>query len=68
MSIPLRPEFDPWGWEDLLGKGTATHSNILSIGLHGQRSLVGRSPWGHKELDTTAWLMQTQSFSYLYNP
>ena len=21
--------------------------------LHGQRSLVGHSPWGHKELDTT---------------
>ena len=21
--------------------------------LHGQRSLVGSSPWGHKELDTT---------------
>ena len=23
---------------------------------HGQRSLVGYSPWGHKELDTTEWL------------
>ena len=23
---------------------------------HGQRSLVGCSPWGHKESDTTAWL------------
>ena len=23
---------------------------------HGQRSLVGCSPWGHKELDTTEWL------------
>ena len=21
--------------------------------LHGQRSLVGSNPWGHKELDTT---------------
>ena len=24
--------------------------------LHGQRSLVGYSPWGHKELDTTKQL------------
>ena len=24
--------------------------------LHGQRSLVGYSPWGHKESDTTKWL------------
>ena len=23
---------------------------------HGQRSLVGYSPWGHKELDMTGWL------------
>ena len=23
---------------------------------HGQRSLVGYSPWGHKELDKTDWL------------
>ena len=24
--------------------------------FHGQRSLVGYSPWGHKELDMTEWL------------
>ena len=24
--------------------------------FHGQRNLVGYSPWGHKELDTTEWL------------
>jgi len=23
-----RHEFDPWGWEDALEKGIATHSNI----------------------------------------
>ena len=23
--------------------------------LHGLRSLVGSSPWGHKESDTTKW-------------
>ena len=32
----------------------ATHSRILAWRIpHGQRSLEGYSPWGHKELDTT---------------
>ena len=42
--------------EDLLEKEMATHSSILAWKeylLHGQRSLVGYSPWGLKELDTT---------------
>ena len=33
----------------------ATHSSILAES-HGQRSLVGYSPWGHKKLDTTEQL------------
>ena len=41
------------GREDLLEKGMATHSNILAWRIHGQWSLAGYSPWGHKELDTT---------------
>ena len=36
------------------------HSNPLQCSCmenpHGQRSLVGYSPWGHKESDTTEWL------------
>ena len=39
------------GQEDPLEKGMATHSNILA--WEGQRSLVGYSLWGRKELDTT---------------
>ena len=31
----------------------ATHSIILAWQSHGQRSLVGYSPWGPKESDTT---------------
>ena len=32
-------------------------SSVFSPGKsHGQRSLIGYSPWGHKELDTTKWL------------
>ena len=30
----------------------ATHSSILAGKSHGQRSLVGYSPWGRKESDT----------------
>ena len=41
------------GWEDPLEKEMATHSSILAWRTHGQRSLEGYSPWGHKELDTT---------------
>ena len=37
--------------EDLLEKEMATHSSTLAWGIHGQRSLVGYSPWGHKESD-----------------
>ena len=33
------------GWEDLLDM--ATHSGILAWRSHGQRSLVGYSPWGY---------------------
>ena len=49
------------GWEDPLEKGKATHSSILAWRrrkwqptpvflpgkVHGQRSLVGCSPWGY---------------------
>ena len=41
------------GWEDPLEKGMTTHSSILPGKSHGWRSLVGYSPWGHKESDTT---------------
>ena len=41
------------GWEDLLEKETATTPEFLPGEFHGQRSLVGYSPWGHKELEMT---------------
>ena len=37
------------GREDPLEKGMATRSSILAGKSHGQRSLVGYSPRGHKE-------------------
>ena len=48
----------------------ATHSSILAWEIHGQRSLVGCSPCGHKESDTTDglstspwWLGEIQVYS-----
>ena len=38
------------GWIDLLEKGMATHSSILLGEVHGERSLVGSSPWGPKRV------------------
>ena len=47
------------------------HGNPLQYSClenpHGQRSLAGYSPWGHKELDMTERLSTAQhSFSYNY--
>ena len=41
------------GQEDPLEKGMATPSSIPAGEYHGQRSLVGYSPWGCKELYMT---------------
>ena len=36
--------------EDPLQKGTSTHSSLLAQESHGQRSLEGYSPWGHRRV------------------
>ena len=41
------------GQEDPLEKEMATHSSSLPGESHGWKSLVGYSPRGHKESDTT---------------
>ena len=46
--------------EDPLEKEMATHSSLLPGKSHGQRSLVGYSPWGRKESDTTEQLNHLQ--------
>ena len=40
------------GGEDTLEEGTATHSRFLPRESHGQRGLVGYSPWVHKKSRT----------------
>ena len=44
------------GQEDSLEKGMGTTPLFLPGEFHGQRSLAGYSPRGHKELDTTECL------------
>ena len=34
--------------------------------FHGQRGLVGCSPWGHRESDTTEWLTHTHTCPIMY--
>ena len=50
-------EMQVWslGWENTLEEEMATHSSTLPGKSHGQRSLVGYSPWGSEELDLTEW-------------
>ena len=44
------------GWEDPLRRKWQSIPVLLPGKSHGQKSLAGYSPWGHKELDTTEWL------------
>ena len=41
------------GWEDPLERERLPTPVFLPGEFHGQRTLVGCSPWGHKELDMT---------------
>ena len=48
-----RHEFDPWVGK-IHWRREWLHAPVLLPGeFHGQRSLVGYSPWGHKESDMT---------------
>ena len=38
------------------GEGNGYPLQYSCLDFHGQRSLVGYSPWGCKELDMTEWL------------
>ena len=41
------------GREEPLEEGVAAHSSIVARESHGQRSLTGHSPQGHKGWDST---------------
>ena len=55
-----RPWFDPWGWEDPLEKGMASHSSILAWRIPWTEETGGLwGPGGLKESDTTKRLTHT---------
>ena len=51
-----RPGVDPWVGKIPWRRKWQPTPVFLSGKSHGWRSLVGYSPWGHKELDMTEWL------------
>ena len=65
QTVKLLPAmWETWvrflGWEDPLEKEMAIHSSILAWKTHVQKSLIGYSPWGRKELDMTERLHTEQ--------
>ena len=68
MVQTLKTWVQSLGQEDPLEKGMATHPVFLPGKLHGQRSLVGYSPWDHKESDMTEQLTYTHIhfFSFIF--
>ena len=55
-----RPGFDPWVSKIPWRRTWPPTAVFLPGKSHGQRCLVGYSPWGHKELDMTEGLSRTQ--------
>ena len=57
-NLPEMRKTQVWslGREGPLEKGMAAQSSVLPGESHGQRSLVGYSPWARKESDTTKQL------------
>ena len=56
LSTMLEMQVQSLGREDSLEKEMVIHSSTIAWKSHGQRNLVGYSPWGCKELDVTKWL------------
>ena len=48
-----RPGFDPWVGKNPWRKKWQPTPVVLPGKSHGRRNLIGYSPWGHKESDTT---------------
>ena len=56
------PRFNPWVRKISWRREWQPTPVFLLGEFHGQRSLAGYSPWGHKESDTTEWLTLSLSF------
>ena len=54
------------GWEDPLEEEMQPTPVFLPEKSHGQRSLVGYSPWGHKDSDMTEHTHTCSSISHKF--
>ena len=65
-TLPAIQETQVWslGEDDPLEKEMATHSIFMPRESHGQRSLVGYSPWGHKRVGHN-WATNTHTYTYV---
>ena len=60
-----RPGFDPWVGKDPWRRAWQPTPVFMPRGSHGQRSLVGYSPWGCKESDATEATLARTHIQYL---
>ena len=58
----MRHRFDPWLRKIPWRREWLPTPGFLPGEFHGQRSLMGYRPWGHKELDITEQLNWTECF------
>ena len=61
-----RPRVSPWVGKTLWRREWQPTPVFLPGGFHGQRSLVGYSPWGCKELDKTEQLTHTHTHTHTH--
>ena len=64
LSLSRRPGFDPWVGKVPWRKEWLPTPMFLPGEFHGQRSLVGYSPWSCKESDTTERLTHTHTHTH----
>ena len=62
-----RPQFDPWVGKISWKREWLPTPVFLPGEFHGERSLVGYSPWSHKELDTTERLTHTHTHTHTHS-
>ena len=58
--------FNPWVRKTPWSRKWQPNPVVLPGKFHGQRSLMGYSAWGHKELDTTESHTHTDTHTHLY--
>ena len=54
--------YDLWVWKIPWNRKCQPNLVFLPEKSHGQRSLVGYTPWGHTESDTTEWVSEWHSY------